>query len=126
MAKTVNAADVEATVKTRHPDAELETTRGSPLEGEAFMVTELSRQPERDDSLLTAELRLARLRAQVAIVRTLADHIEHFVRQADAGELSSQLIEEMARLGCRLFELAAPMTRSPRAEESGVFVRSRV
>jgi hypothetical protein len=126
MAKTMNAADAEATVKTRHPDAELETMRGSTIEGEAFTVAELSPQPARDDSLLTAELRLARLRAQVAIVRGLADHIEHFARQADAGELSSQLIEEMARLGCRLFELAAPMTRLPRAEDSGVFVRSRV
>jgi hypothetical protein len=85
---------------TRYPDAEPEAT------------------------LQSAEPRLARLRAQVAIVRTIADHIEHFAQQMDADELSSQLIEEMARLGCRLFELAAPMTRAPRAEDSGVFPRS--
>jgi len=113
-------------VKTRRPDAELKTTRGSTLEGEARTVTELPPQKARDDGLLTDEPRLARLRAQVAIVRTLADHIERFARQADAGELSSQLIEEMARLGCRLFELAAPMARSPGSEDSGIFVRSRM
>jgi hypothetical protein len=62
----------------------------------------------------------------VAIVRTIADHIERFAQQVDADELGSQLIEEMARLACRLFELAAPMTRAPRSEESGVFPRSWV
>jgi hypothetical protein len=62
----------------------------------------------------------------VAIVRTLADQVEHFARQADADELSSQLIEEMARLGCRLFEAAAPMTKSQRSEDSGVFARSSI
>jgi hypothetical protein len=114
-------------MKKRHPEADLETIQESTLEGGPFTVTELlPPQQARDDSLLTAEPRLARLRAQVAVVRTLADHIEHFARQVDAGALSSQLIEEMARLGCRLFELAAPMTRPPRSEDSGVFVRRRV
>ncbi|HEV3194130.1 MAG TPA: hypothetical protein VGY54_26680 [Polyangiaceae bacterium] len=59
-------------------------------------------------------------------MRTIADHIERFAQQVDADELTSQLIEEMARLGCRLFELAAPMARAPRAEDSGVFPRSWV
>jgi hypothetical protein len=34
-----------------------------------------------------------------------------------------QLIEEMARLGCRLFEAAAELTRTPAPEDTGVFNR---
>jgi hypothetical protein len=71
----------------------------------------------------TLELRLARLRAQVAVVRTLADHVEQFARPENAEGLSEQLIEEAARLGCRLFEAAVSMTRAPGPEESGVFAR---
>lgn len=71
-----------------------------------------------------AELRLARLRAQVAIVRAIADHIDHFARPGEADALSSQLVEEMARLGCRLLEAAASVTRAPASEDSGVFARS--
>jgi hypothetical protein len=76
-----------------------------------------------DDGQLTAELRLARLRAQAAVVRTLTDHIEQLTRPGNADGLSWQLIEEMARLGCRLLEAAAWMTKSPRSEDSGVFTR---
>ena len=76
-----------------------------------------------DDGQLTAELRLARLRAQAALVRTLTDHIEHLVRPREADGLSWQIIEEMARLGCRLLEAAAWMKRSTRSEDSGVFIR---
>jgi hypothetical protein len=59
----------------------------------------------------------------VAVLRTLTDHIEHLARPGDADELSWQLVEEMARLGCRLLEAAARMTRSLRPEDSGVFTR---
>jgi hypothetical protein len=118
-------SDTEATVKTKHPDVEPETMRGSGLEGEVTAIALPSWQG-RDDGQLTAELRLARLRAQVAIVRTLADHFEHLARWANAEELSSQLIEETARLGCRLLEVAALMTMSLRSEDSGVFARTWV
>jgi hypothetical protein len=77
-----------------------------------------------DDGQLASELELARLRAQVAIVRTLADHIEHFARPGDAEGLSDQLIEEMARLAHRLLVATASMPESARAEDSGIFSRS--
>ena len=76
-----------------------------------------------DDSQLSAELRLARLRSQVAVVRALADHIDHLARPADTQGLGEQVIEEMARLGCRLLEVAGSLARSPCHEESGVFAR---
>jgi hypothetical protein len=69
------------------------------------------------------ELQLGRLRAQAAVVRTLADHIEHFARPENVDGVSEQLIEEVARLGCRLFEAAAAMTMAPGPEDGGVFAR---
>jgi hypothetical protein len=59
----------------------------------------------------------------VAVLRTLTDHIEQLARPGDADGVSWQLVEEMARLGCRLLEAAAWMTRSPHSEDSGVFPR---
>jgi hypothetical protein len=76
-----------------------------------------------DDGQLAAELRLARLRTQVAVVRTLADQIELLVRPRHVSGLGDQLIEEMARLGCQVLEAAAELTRSPAPEDSGVFNR---
>jgi hypothetical protein len=76
-----------------------------------------------DDGQLTAELRLARPRAQAAVVRTLTDHIEHLVRPRDADRLSWQIIEQMAPLGCRLLEAAAWMKTSTGSEDSGGFTR---
>jgi hypothetical protein len=86
-------------------------------------IPSLATLESNDDSQLAAELELARLRAQVAIVRTLADHIEHFAQPGDTGGLSEQLIEEMARLAHRLFEATTSMTRSAHAEDSGIFAR---
>jgi hypothetical protein len=74
-----------------------------------------------DDVRLAAELRLGGLRSQLALVRTLADHIEHLAGSQDADGLDKQIVEEMARLGCRLLEAAASLTESPRSDESGVF-----
>jgi hypothetical protein len=87
-------------------------------------IPSLATLESNDDGQLAAELELAQLRAQVAIVRTLADHIEYFARPGDTGSLSEQLIEEMARLAHRLFEATTSMTRSAHAEESGIFPRS--
>ncbi len=81
-----------------------------------------SPQPS-DDCELTAERRLARLRGQVAVLRTLMDNVDHFACAEDADGLSEQLVEEMARLGCRLLEAAASMTRPPPSAQSGVFLR---
>jgi hypothetical protein len=76
-----------------------------------------------DHDRLGSELRLARLRTEVAVVRTLADQIELLARTRLADGLSEQLVEEMARLGCELFEAAAELTKSPAPEDTGVFVR---
>jgi hypothetical protein len=76
-----------------------------------------------DDQQLGRELTLARLRAQVAVVRTLTDHIERFAQVADVEGLGEQVVEEMGRLGCRLVDAAAAMSVPRRPEESGVFLR---
>ena len=60
---------------------------------------------------------LARLRSQAAAVRTLLDELDRVLPAAGVslGEdapicLQEQLVEEVARLGCRLIESAATMT----------------
>ncbi len=66
--------------------------------------------PERNDSTwLVAEVRLARLRSQVAVVRALADQVEYLTRPGRTDELRDQVIEEMARLGCLLLEAAGSL-----------------
>jgi hypothetical protein len=104
-----------------------ETTRRKSKNGELgtmnpSLLPSVATLESSGDGQLTAELRLARLRAQVAVVRTLTDHIEQLGRPGDA-DVSWQLIEEMARLGCRLLKAAAWMTRSPQSEDSGIFPR---
>jgi len=76
-----------------------------------------------DDRRLAAELRLAHLRPQAAIVHALADQVERLSRVGDADGLGEQLIEEMTLLGCQLLEAASSLTRSSRREESGIFAR---
>jgi hypothetical protein len=80
------------------------------------LIPSLATLESSDDELLTNELRLVRLREQVAVVRTIADHIDHFAEPGNADGFSEQVLEEMARLGCRLLEAAAAMTRAPRPE----------
>jgi hypothetical protein len=72
-----------------------------------------------DDNRHAADARRARLRSQVAVIRTLADRAEHVVRPRESDGLSDQLIEEMARLGCQLLEAAAWLTESPRLQTAG-------
>jgi hypothetical protein len=74
-----------------------------------------------DDARLEAELRLGRLRSQAAVIRALADHVEHLSRAGDAEGIGDQLIEEMARLGCSLIETAGTLAGSQHPEDSGVF-----
>jgi hypothetical protein len=79
-------------------------------------ISSLAALQSDDGGLLVAELRLARLRSQVAIVRALADHVEYLARPQDTKELGDQVIEEMARLGSRLLEAAAALAASPPPE----------
>lgn len=76
-----------------------------------------------DDGLLTAGLELIKLRSQLAVVRALADHLEYLTRRGDAEGLGTQLVEEMARLGCQLLEAASSPSSLPPPEDSGVFLR---
>lgn len=78
-----------------------------------------------DDDRLRAELRLARLRSQVAVVRTIADEVEVLARPHDADGLRAELIEEMSRLGCLLLEALASLSEST-CPNSGIFVRQSV
>ena len=77
-----------------------------------------------DDEPTCAE-HLGPLRSQVAVVRALADEVECLLRAGDAEGLGDQLIEEMARLGCRLLETAGAFAGPPPCEQSGVFARPR-
>jgi hypothetical protein len=63
-----------------------------------------------DDAGLSAELRLGQLRSQVAVIRTLADHVEHLARWGNVDGLREQIIEEMGRMGGRLLEAAAALS----------------
>jgi hypothetical protein len=58
------------------------------------------------------------------VVRALADRIEHLSRAGDADEIGDQLIEEMARLGCRLLEAAGSLAGATHLEDSGTFARA--
>jgi hypothetical protein len=62
---------------------------------------------------------LVRLRSHIAVVRSLLDELDRIVppsrsRQPEGAplELRAQLVEELARLGCRLLESAAALTRA--------------
>ncbi len=76
-----------------------------------------------DGGYLPLEGRCQRVRSQVAIIRALADHAEALSRAVDADAVADQLVEEMARLGCRVLEAAAALAMPPPPEDSGVFAR---
>jgi len=75
------------------------------------------------DRRLSADTRFVRVRSQAAVVRALADHVEHLSRVEDVDAVGQQLIEEMARLGFRLLEASAALIEATRTEGSGVFAR---
>lgn len=53
----------------------------------------------------------AALRNQLAIVRALMDEVARTLPLTGCGVPSAQLIEELARLGCRCFEVAEATSR---------------
>jgi hypothetical protein len=73
---------------------------------------------------LATNPRSVNLRSQVAVVRALADQVEQLSLAADADGLGTQMVEEMARLGCRLLETAAALAETAPGEGSGVFRRA--
>ena len=87
-----------------------------------------SSPPHSPDAVrLEAEIQLGPLYSQVAVVRALADQVEFLARSAISGGLDEQLVEEMTRLGCRLLESAASLSKVAVSvpEDSGVFGRQR-
>jgi len=87
----------------------------------ASTVPALATREPLDDWQLAPEVRLARLRAQIAVVRTLTDHVETFAQAVDAETLLEQIVEEMERLASRLSEAASSMASSRPSEVSAVF-----
>jgi hypothetical protein len=88
-------------------------------------IPSLSSLESDDDRPLVAELRLARVRWQVAVLRTLVDRAEYLARPGETNGFDEQLVEDMARLGCRLLEAAALLAERPDSDESGIFARAR-
>lgn len=76
-----------------------------------------------DGGTLEAKSQLGRLRSQAAVIRSLADCVEHLSRAADNEGVGDQLIEELACLGCKLIETAAALAGSQQPETTGVFAR---
>jgi hypothetical protein len=65
------------------------------------------------------ERSLAHVRSQAAFVRSLLDEVERVTASVPPGLVSAQLIEELARLGCRFLEVASDLTRSvPESSET--------
>jgi hypothetical protein len=83
------------------------------------LIASLSSLDSDDGGPLVADLRLARVRAQVAVLRTLLDRADYLARPGETPLVDEQLVEEIARLGCRLLEAAASLVEPQRAGESG-------
>ena len=70
--------------------------------------------------------RRARIRTQVAIARTLFDELERTVSWGNASPIDDQVIEELARTGCRILEAAAALAAEFDASESPPRAEARV
>ncbi len=83
-----------------------------------------------DDELLDAELKVQEVREQLAIARSLLDAVDDIVpapapeRSSPKNEQAELAVEELARLGCKIVELATYLSRA-QAPISTVSVVSR-
>lgn len=82
-----------------------------------------------DDELMITELKVREVREHVAIARSLLDAVDGHAavsepEQASPAEQAELAAEELARLGCKIVELASALSR-PRAPISTVSVISR-
>jgi len=69
-----------------------------------------------DDALLARELRVASIRSQCAVVRTLLDEVDRLSPSSMTQEaMSAQLADELARLGRCILEAAAARSHGQRA-----------
>ena len=72
---------------------------------------------DKDDELLIAELKVCEVREHVAIARSLLDAVDGLVPVSESEQSSpsgqAELVaEELARLGCKIVELATSLSRS--------------
>jgi hypothetical protein len=65
-----------------------------------------------EDGLLHQELRCLAVREQAALVRALAAELECLAPWGATLSRRQQLVEELARLGCRLLEAAASLSEA--------------
>ena len=104
--------------------AALESSQDGPLAAELEGATPPNSAPGQRLPLARREPRLVHLRSQLAVVRTLTDQVEQLSRAADVDGLGDQMVEEMARLGCRLLDAAAALAGVSPVEDSGGFKRA--
>jgi hypothetical protein len=70
------------------------------------------------NTTLTDEVDVAPIRSQAAVVRMLLDHLDRLVPQSGATYATrDQLIEELTRLGCRIFETTGALARAGDAQD---------
>lgn len=75
---------------------------------------------DNDDERLITELKVNELREQVALARSLLDAVDELSADEQASsDLSDGAAEELARLGCKIVEVAGAISRS-RAPVSAV------
>ncbi len=61
-----------------------------------------------DEDVLSAELSVAAVRSQAAVVRALVDEVDRTLSaDLDKAHVDQKLVEETARLGCRVVQTAA-------------------
>jgi hypothetical protein len=82
-----------------------------------------------DDELLDAELKVREVREQIAVARSLLDAVDGLVPVSEpehpsVPEQADLAVEELARLGCKIVELASHLSRT-RAPISTLSVVSR-
>jgi hypothetical protein len=60
----------------------------------------------------TPSIELGSVRSQAAFVRTLLDEVERVTFHDTEEALSEQVVEELARLGCRFLEVANAVAKA--------------
>jgi len=60
---------------------------------------------------------MSSVRSQAAFVRALLDEVERVAPSGAGDAVSAQLVEELARLGCRCFDTASTLTDVVDAQE---------
>jgi hypothetical protein len=72
-----------------------------------------------DDERWIAELRLEQVREHVVLVRTLLEHVDRLLplsedeQPSTSGQVRTKIAEELARLGCKIVEVASVLSDAP-------------